>query len=96
MDPMADDANKEEKKRVKAPTAAKRHKQDVKKTLRNRVMKSKLKTARTAFAALPSGANKDAERSTLYSYFDKAVKKGLFTKNKAARLKSRLTERTKA
>ena len=91
---MADDAQ-EGKKRVKAPTAAKRHKQDVKKTLRNRVLKSKIKTARSTFAALAVGETKDQAKNGLYSELDKAVKKGLFTKNKAARLKSRLAKSSK-
>ncbi len=90
---MADEAQ-EGKKRPKAPTAAKRHKQDVKKTLRNRMMKSKIKTARSSFAALASGESKTEAKNALYSELDKAVKKGLFTKNKAARLKSRLAKST--
>ncbi|MBS0586149.1 MAG: 30S ribosomal protein S20 [Verrucomicrobia bacterium] len=86
---MADEASNA-KKQVKAPTAAKRHKQDLKKSLRNRAAKSKIKTARTVFTTLTTKEEKTTHCNLLYSHLDRAVKKGLFSKNKAARLKSRL------
>jgi small subunit ribosomal protein S20 len=80
----------EEKKAVKAPTPLKRHKQDQKKNLQNRMWKSKIHTARQAFGAASDEETKKGLLSSLYALLDKAGKNGLFKKNKVARLKSRL------
>jgi small subunit ribosomal protein S20 len=80
----------EEKKAVKAPTPLKRHKQDQKKNLQNRMWKSKIHSARQAFAAATDEEAKKGLLSSLYSLLDKAGKNGLFKMNKIARLKSRL------
>ncbi|OGN62322.1 MAG: hypothetical protein A3F09_04615 [Chlamydiae bacterium RIFCSPHIGHO2_12_FULL_49_11] len=75
----------------KAPTALKRQKQDAKKSLNNRMKKSKLHTQRVKF-------EKETTRDglgTLFSILDKAAKSGVIKPNKASRLKSRLAKRVK-
>ena len=80
-----------EKKKTKLPTPLKRRKQDIKKALNNKIVKSKIHTARGKFTAQAEGSEGKKELlSTLFSLIDKAAKKGVFKKNKANRLKSRL------
>lgn len=89
-------AKEEEKKKTKRSTALKRDIQNEKKRLRNRVAKSKLKTAeRKLEDALKAGEKEQAQTklNLVYSLMDKGVKKGILKKNKAARLKSRLAQR---
>jgi small subunit ribosomal protein S20 len=81
---------KEEKKAVKVPTPLKRHKQDAKKNLANRIWKSKIHTARSNFALAKDETEKKSLLNNLYCLLDKAAKNGLFKKNKVSRLKSRL------
>lgn len=88
---MADE--KAEKKAVKAPTPLKRHKQDLKKNLTNRTWKSKIHTARAAFIEAKDETSKKSLLNALYSLLDKAAKIGIFKKNKADRLKSRLASK---
>ena len=80
----------ETKKKVKTPTALKRHRQDLKKNFNNRVWKSRVLKAKTAFTAA-SKEEKPALLKTLHSLLDKAAKNGIFKKNKVSRLKSRFT-----
>ncbi len=82
---------KEEKKAVKTPTPLKRHTQDLKKNLTNRVWKSRISTTRAAFAEAKDETSKKTLLNTLYGLLDKAAKIGLFKKNKVSRLKSRLS-----
>ncbi len=83
-------AEEEKEKKVRVPTALKRCKQDAKKYLINRIQQSRIRTARAAFGKLTDEAEKTKMAATLYSLIDKAEKGGLYKKNKAARLKSRL------
>ena len=76
-------------KKERVPTALKRHKQDLKKNLLNRMWKSRVLTARNAFAAETDAEKKKALQNALNSILDKAAKIGLFKKNKVSRLKSR-------
>ena len=64
------------------------------KTLRNKRIKSELKTVlKAAHAAIDTGAEDKAERVQLaIKKVDQAVAKGIYHKNKAARLKSQLTK----
>ena len=80
----------EVKKKTKTPTALKRHKQDLKKNFNNRVWKSRILTARTAFAEAKA-EEKPTLLKALHSLLDKAAKNGVFKKNKVSRLKSRST-----
>ncbi len=84
---------KEEKKAVKVPTPLKRHTQDLKKNLTNRIWKSRISTTRAAFAEAKDEASKKTLLNTLYGLLDKAAKVGLFKKNKVSRLKSRLASK---
>lgn len=83
----------EEKKtpKKKLDTALKRRKQDEKKCMQNRVLKSRVHTERIKFAKETDPTKKKTLLNSVYSIIDKTVKKGIFKKNKAARLKSRLT-----
>jgi len=57
------------------------------KTLVNRRVKSRVKTVLDAVKITPSGENV----SQAFSMIDRAVKKNLFHRNKAARMKSQLS-----
>ena len=75
-------------------SAIKRVKVSEKKNLRNRIVKSKVKTAIKKFdavlAANPTAAG--AQYSATTSAIDKAVAKGILHKNTASRKKSRLAK----
>lgn len=75
-------------------SAMKRVKVSEKKNLRNRIMKSKVKTAvkkfETEVAAAP--ANAGAQYSLTTSAIDKAAAKGVLHKNTANRKKARLAK----
>lgn len=74
---------KSAKKRVKVANKA---------AVRNSKTKRSLKTALKAFAKKPAAAS----HSTAQSELDKAVKKGIMHKNKAARVKKQLAAKSKA
>lgn len=74
---------KSAKKRVKVANKA---------AVRNSKTKRSLKTALKAFAKKPAAAAHSSAQSEL----DKAVKKGIMHKNKAARLKKQLAAKSKA
>lgn len=83
---------KAKKAKVKRPTALKRDLQNEANRIRNKSFRSKVSTAiKTAKDA--AADQKQAKLSTVYSLMDKGVKKGVFKKNKANRLKSRITKR---
>ena len=75
-------------------SAMKRVKVSEKKNLRNRIVKSKVKTAMKKFdaelAANPAAAG--AQYAVTTSAIDKAVAKGILHKNTASRKKSRLAK----
>ena len=74
-------------------TAEKRHRQNLKKRMRNRIIKSKVKTLTKEYIAkIDSNSKEEAENiyKTLSGYIDSAGIKGVFHKNNAARKKSRL------
>ncbi len=73
----------------------KRIKQDVKRTARNRADRGNLRTAVRAFRELEA-AKRAGSYSELQSILDRAVKKGIISKNRAARLKSRLAPKKAA
>ncbi len=79
---------KSAKKRVKVARKA---------TVRNAKTKRSLKTALKAFHASITGNGKTAEaQAKAQSELDKAVKKGVVSKNKAARKKKQLAAKAKA
>ena len=82
---------KEPKKKEKLPTPLKRDRQDEERRLRNKMFKSKVKTAIRAYhEVLPNGENTLEKLNEVYSLMDKGVKKGVFKANKASHTKSRL------
>ena len=87
-------ANKEDaKKKVKISTAIKRDIQNEKKRLRNKVYRSKVRTAiRALNDAITKGESEDikSKLDIVYSTLDKCVKKGIYKLNKVSRTKSRL------
>ena len=79
-------------------SAIKRVKVSEKKNLRNRIVKSKVKTAVKKFeaAAATAPANASAQYSLTASAIDKAVAKGILHKNAANRKKARLAKKLAA
>lgn len=73
-------------------SAKKRVKVSNKAAVRNSKTKRSLKTALKAFIKSPTGKTSSAHQSNV----DKAVKKGVLHKNKAARLKKQAAKRAKA
>ena len=74
-------------------SAAKRHRQSEKRRLRNRIIKSRIKSHSKIFMdAIKSGSADDSEKKyqELSGLLDRAVSKGIFKRNTAARKKSRL------
>lgn len=70
-------------------SAIKKAKQDKKRTALNRAFSNKLKEA------LKKTKKGDFDARLVYSVIDKAAKKGIIHKNKAARLKSGVSKRLK-
>ncbi len=76
----------------------KREHQNVVRRARNRVIKSKVHTAKIRLVEAINKKDKedvDKRFRTFMSEVDKAVKKGIFHKNKGARLKSRANKAIK-
>jgi small subunit ribosomal protein S20 len=79
------------------PSAEKRMRQEQKRRLHNRMVKSTVKTSITkARQALVSGANSEAAVRAAVSELDRAAKKGVIHRNNAARRKSRLMKQLHA
>lgn len=80
----------------KVSSAAKRVRVTEKRTLRNRQVKSAMRTAiRKYLQAIEAGSREEAEQSLrkAISQIDRAASKGVIHKNQAARKKSRLSKR---
>ena len=80
-------------------SAAKRARQTIKRTLRNRRVTSALKTETKRTTTSFTGTDKAAARQTyenLVSELDKAAKRGVIHKNVANRRKSRLAKKIAA
>jgi small subunit ribosomal protein S20 len=80
-------------------SAKKRHRQSLERRARNRAVKSSLKTQiKKVLNAVGAGdgATSDAEFRTATKKLDQAAAKGVIHRNKAARLKSRLSARLKS
>ncbi len=90
---MAED--KKKAKKTKRPTALKRDIQNAKRRMINKQFKSKVSTAIKSLQSALS--TKDAsvkdQLKSVYSLMDKGVKKGLYKKNKAARIKSKFASK---
>jgi small subunit ribosomal protein S20 len=84
-------ATKDEKKKVKVPTAKKRIIQSKKRQLANKILKTKVRNSCKDLVSAPK-EEKPGALNTVYQFLDKAVKKGVFKKNKASRMKSRFAK----
>ena len=80
------------KAKVKRPTALKRDMQGERARIRNKAFRSQVSTAIKA-ANDATAEQLSTKLSAVYSLMDKGVKKGVFKKNKASRLKSRMMKR---
>jgi len=79
-------------------SAAKRIRITAKRTAQNRIVKSTVKTAIRRFEEALTANDKDGAQQKLkkaQTLIDKAVNKGVWHKNKAARKKSRLVKQLK-
>ena len=75
-------------------SAEKSNRQGEKRRLRNKMIKSRAKTLVKDFVDLVEGKKKDEARKKLAevsSFLDKAVSKGVYHRNTAARKKSRMS-----
>lgn len=87
---------KQDKKKIKRPTAQKREIRNNKRRMINKSFKSQVRTTMRSFDdALKAQDNEQIQRalSTLYSAMDKGVKRNIYKRNKAARIKARATQR---
>ena len=85
---------KEITKKTKTPTAIKRMLQNEKKRAINQTFKSKVKTAIRGFKETlinDEAAESQDKLNLVYSLMDKGTKKNVYKKNKANRVKSKLT-----
>jgi len=85
---------KEEKKKTKLSSTKKRIIQSEKKRVESRAFSSKVRTSIRKFKESVKKENSDVQQkllSEIYSNMDKGVKKGIFKKNKASRIKARMT-----
>lgn len=92
-------AKEQEKKKEKRPTAIKRDMQSEKNRLRNKVYRSRVRTAIRAFQdTIEKGdqAERTIKLNEVYSILDKCVQKGVYKLNKASRTKSRLAAKALA
>lgn len=78
------------KKKERRPSALKRDMQAEKARLRNKMFRSKVKTAIRSFEEESKTESAQTRLNEVYSLMDKGVKKGVYTRNKASRTKSRL------
>ena len=77
-------------------SAIKRNRQNEKRRMRNRAVRSEMKTHTKAAVASATGeADTEESLKTAIKQIDKAAAKGVIHKNKAARDKSRLVKRVK-
>ncbi|MFW5784425.1 MAG: 30S ribosomal protein S20 [Spirochaetota bacterium] len=80
-------------------SAAKRHRQSERRRLRNRAVRSEVRSGIRKFLAAVDAKNKDVASTQLSSVtrlIDSATGKGVYHKNTAARTKSRLTRKLNA
>jgi small subunit ribosomal protein S20 len=76
------------------PADRKHLRQTIKRTSANRRHKSNLRGALKDFAAAEKTEGREEKLRALTSSLDKAASRGIIHRNKAARLKSRLSKRT--
>lgn len=90
------DKNKEKTAKVKRPTPLKRDMQNAKRNIRNRTVKSQVRSAIRQYEDTLAGGNASETQTKLsraHSLLDKAAQKGILKKNTASRTKARLQAR---
>ena len=90
---MAKEAEDKKTVKVKRPTPLKRDIQNTKRRVRNKVFKSKVKSAVRSFEEILKKEDAQTAKESLnqvYSLLDKAAKKGIYKGNKSSRTKARL------
>jgi small subunit ribosomal protein S20 len=98
---MAAEEKKAETKKAakeRRPQAKKRDLQNERRRLRNKAAKTSIRTTVRQFEEALTKEDSNASKESLnqvYSIVDKGVKRGIIKKNKASRIKSRLTARLK-
>lgn len=71
----------------------KRMRQTAKRTLANKIIKTKVKTSVKKYLEESDKEKKVSLLKNIYKVYDQAVSKNVFKKNKAARVKSRLAKK---
>ncbi|MCH9614556.1 MAG: hypothetical protein SP1CHLAM54_14830 [Chlamydiia bacterium] len=80
-------AEEKQAKKTKRPTALKRVLQSKKIYENHKILKSRVRTAITTYEKSKS----EADLTALQSLIDKGLKRGIYKKNKASRMKSRFS-----
>ena len=91
---MANETQEKVVPKVKRATAQKRELQDQKKRLQNRAFRSQVRSTIKQFRDSIASGDKEKQRAALtsvYSLVDKGVNRSIFKRNKASRIKARLT-----
>lgn len=81
------------------PSAEKRHRQTIKRRLRNRLVRGKMRTAlKSALHAIEEGRTDEAKDLTMQAtrLIERAYSKGVLKRNTASRLISKLNRRVSA
>jgi small subunit ribosomal protein S20 len=92
-------SEKDKEQKKGSSSAQKRAKQNEKRRITNRMYTTRIKTSAKRLAGLLEEKNKEKalrEYKDFSSYLDKAVKKGIFQQNTAARRKSRMQRKLNA
>lgn len=91
-------AEMEKNTKVKQSSSIKRDIQNKKRSLQNKMAMSRIRTELKKFEKVALSQDKEQLKEKLpqiYSLVDKGIKKNIITKNKASRIKARLTKRSK-
>ncbi len=86
--------NQDKSKKAKLATCKKREQQDKRKRLQNRAFRSQVRTVIKQLRQCIASNNQEEQKAllgTVYSLVDKAVNRSIFKRNKANRIKARLT-----
>lgn len=91
---MANETQEKGAQKVKRASAKKREMQDQKRRLQNRSFRSQVRSTIKQFRESVASGDKEKQKAVLtsvYSLVDKGVNRSIFKRNKANRIKARLT-----
>ena len=91
---MANETQEKTASKAKQPTAKKRELQDARKRLQNRAFRSRVRSTIKQLKDSIASGDKEKQKVALaavYSLVDKGVNRSVFKRNKASRIKARLT-----